>query len=61
MLSNMGKLSIGRIHNLLKIFMSSGGGEPSYDKTLSGLSTLLTAMRDSGKLEFIDGTYSLAH
>ncbi len=59
MLSNMGKLSIGCIHNLLKIFMS-GGGELPYDKTLSGLLTLLTAMRDSGKLEFTDGTYSLA-
>ncbi len=59
MLSNMGKLPIDRMHNLLKIFMS-GGSELPYDKTLPGLSTLLTAMRDSGKLEFTDGTYSLA-
>ncbi len=60
MLSNMGKLPIDRMHNLLKIFMSEGSELP-YDKTLSGLSKLLVAMRDSGKLEFADGIYSLAH
>ncbi len=58
MLSNMGKLPIDRMHNLLKIFML-GGSELPYDKSLSSLSSLLTVMRDCGKLEFTDGTYSL--
>ncbi len=55
----MGKLPIDRMHNLLKIFML-GGSELPYDKSLSSLSSLLTVMRDSGKLEFTDGTYSLS-
>ncbi|CAM9692673.1 unnamed protein product, partial [Chrysoparadoxa australica] len=41
MLTNMGKLPLPRIHNMLKMYMSSG--EQRYEKTLSELEVLCCA------------------
>lgn len=57
MLKNLGKLSINRIHNTLKMFMSSG--ENKYDKSIQELGQLLWRLCEAGKLEQVDGDYRL--
>lgn len=57
MLTNLGKLPINRIHNTLKMFMSSGDNK--YDKTIQELGQLLWRLCTEGKLEQVDGEYRL--
>ncbi|KAJ1627385.1 hypothetical protein T492DRAFT_876761 [Pavlovales sp. CCMP2436] len=56
MLTNLGTLSLGRIHNMLKMFVA----EPvKYDKSEQELNVLLMNMVDEEKLEFVGGQFRL--
>ncbi|CAN0231435.1 unnamed protein product, partial [Discosporangium mesarthrocarpum] len=57
MLTNLGKLPLNRIHNTLKMFMSSG--DSKYDKSMSELAQLLGRLCGDNKLELVDGEYCL--
>jgi len=58
MLSNLGELSLDRIHNMLKMFVT--GSDHKYDKTPQELSSFLQYLCKEDKLEFsADGMYKL--
>jgi len=56
MLTNLGVLPLGRIHNMLKMFVT---GENSYDKSEAELAKILQFMVREERLEFADGVYSV--
>jgi len=57
MLTNLGKLPLDRIHNMLKMFVSTS--EHRYEKTPQQLSSFLEHLCKQDKLEFVDGMYKL--
>jgi len=58
MLTHYGQLSLVRIHNLLRKFVTANdGSDMKYDKTLPQLNTFLTKLCNQEKLECVDGLY----
>jgi anaphase-promoting complex subunit 2 len=57
MLTNLGRLPLERIHNMLKMFMANG--EHKYEKSPAELSQLLSRLCSRNRLELLDGEYHL--
>ncbi|RHN44694.1 putative cullin, winged helix-turn-helix DNA-binding domain, anaphase-promoting complex subunit 2 [Medicago truncatula] len=56
MLTNLGSMTLDRIHNMLKMVCIA---DPPYDKSLQQLQSFLSGLVSEEKLKFRDGTYIL--
>lgn len=61
MLTNLECLPLGRIHNMLKMFVPASGGERGYDRSESELMRFLNHLVEDGKLELSAGQYKIKH
>ncbi len=59
MLTNLESLPLGRIHNMLKMFVPASGGEHGYDRTEPELQRFLNRLVEEGKLEMVQGSYKI--
>lgn len=59
MISNQETVSLERIHSLLKLIASGGGGssEVKYDMNMMQLHRFLQKMIDANKIDLVDGLY----
>ena len=59
MLTNLESLPLGRIHNMLKMFVPATGGERGYDRSENELQRFLDHLVECGKLELSAGQYKI--
>ena len=59
MLTNLGALPVGRIHNMLKMFVPGSEGDPGFDKSEAELGRFLNRLVEDGKLELNAGLYKI--
>ena len=59
MLTNLESLPLGRIHNMLKMFVPASGSEPGYTHSEQELSRFLNRLVEDGKLEHAAGQFKI--
>ena len=59
MLTNLGTLPLGRIHNMLRMFVPAQGADRGYDRSEPELQRFLNRLVEDGKLEMSQGQYKI--
>jgi len=59
MLTNLESLPLGRIHNMLRMFVPASGGERGYDRSEAELQRFLNRLVEDGKLELSGGNFKI--
>jgi anaphase-promoting complex subunit 2 len=59
MLTNLESLPLGRIHNMLRMFVPAQGADKGYDRSETELQRFLNSLVEDGKLENSAGQYKI--
>ena len=59
MLTNLGSLPVGRIHNMLRMFVPQTGTDQGFDRTEAELQRFLNRLVEDGKLEQSAGQFRI--
>ena len=57
--ADLGQLPVGRIHNMLRMFLPQTGDDPGFDKSEAELGRFLNRLVEDGKLENVAGQYRI--